>query len=422
MDTLQQAFDHILDGLPGRFFEELLLRKLRDTGIPATTTLSRKLAMHILNGNSEPFTYKSRRHHMENVTLTLDEADLNDIASKLDSFAETQLPTLLETASGPISKHLLKTLKLSWPTEAALQQNDFREFRKRLEERWGIPLSQLRMLLTIAREWCQETCNRDRSLKIDKQLDLRDILIRLLVRACQVTDEIICLLENGFADGAMARWRTLHEIGIVAAVISQHGEDLVERYVAHQAVESKRAMDKYTKSCEELGYKPMSERACKKINKAYEAAVARYGAEFKGDYGWAAAHLKKKRPTFADLEVDADRAEMRAYYQMGNDNIHAGVKSMFVRLGLLEDYTDFLGGRSNAGLMDPGQNAAHTLTQIAVLVCLSEGNLDDRVFAQVMMNLRDEIPRSFHQAHRKLRRDDRKYKRVRAQPSPDQGA
>ena len=60
-----------------------------------------------------------------------------------------------------------------------------------------------------------------------KQDKVRVLLIRL-VRACQVTDEIICLLENGFADGAMARWRTLHEIAVVAVVISQHGENLCD--------------------------------------------------------------------------------------------------------------------------------------------------------------------------------------------------
>ena len=56
-----------------------------------------------------------------------------------------------------------------------------------------------------------------------------------------MADEIICLLENGFADGAMARWRTLHEIAIVAIVLSKHGEDIAQGYLDHQAVESKRA-------------------------------------------------------------------------------------------------------------------------------------------------------------------------------------
>ncbi len=101
---------------------------------------------------------------------------------------------------------------------------------------------------------------------------------------------------------------------------------------------------------------------------------------------------------------------MRAHYQMGNDNVHAGIKSMFVRLGLLEDYTGLLAGRSNAGLTDPGQNAAHTLTQISILVCLSEPAVDDLVVADMMRMLRDEIPRSFWRADLRLRKDDKQYK------------
>lgn len=46
-----------------------------------------------------------------------------------------------------------------------------------------------------------------------------------------------------------------------------------------------------------------------------------------------------------------------------------------------------LAGRSNAGLTDPGQKAAHTLTQIAVLVC-STPKLDDLVAGNIMQMLR----------------------------------
>lgn len=239
---------------------------------------------------------------------------------------------------------------------------------------------------------------------------LKDILTRQHVRACQVTDEILCLLENGFADGAMARWRTLHEIGVVAAVISRHGENIAQRYLAHQAVESKRAMNKYLDCYRQLGYKPLPAREVKKVEKAYAAAVAKYGEAFKSEYGWAAEHLKKKRPTFTDLEAEAGRAEMRSYYQMGNDNVHAGVKSMFFRLGLPDNYEGLLAGRSNGGLMEPGQNAAHTLTQISVLVCLSGPNMDDLVVADMMRMLRHEIPRSFYAAERRLRKDDKNYR------------
>jgi hypothetical protein len=228
----------------------------------------------------------------------------------------------------------------------------------------------------------------------------------LLVRACQVTDEIACLLEDGLADGAMARWRTLHEITVVAAVISQHGEGIAERYLAHQAVESKRAMDKYLACYQKLGYKPLTQREQKKIQRNYDKAMTQYGKPFKTDYGWAAFHLKNDRPTFADLEAAAGRAGMRAHYQMGNDNIHAGIKSIFVRLGLM-DYQFLLAGRSNAGFTEPGQNAAITLTQLSVLVCMSEPNFDDLVAGAMMVTLGEEIPRLFAKADRRLRQDEK---------------
>jgi hypothetical protein len=259
------------------------------------------------------------------------------------------------------------------------------------------------MLLTIAREWCGEAHAERQETGAHSQSPLKKLMVRLMVRACQVTDEIICLLENGFADGAMARWRTLHEIGVVAAVVSKFGEDIAERYLAHQAVESKRAMSKYLGCYEQLGYGAISERTKKRIDKAYSAAIARYGASFKSDYGWAAHHLKKAHASFADLEAEAGFAKMRAHYQMGNDNVHAGVKSMYVRLGLLSDYDTLLAGRSNAGLMEPAQNAAHTLTQISVLVCLVP-KMDDLVAGNIVEMLRDEIPRSFRQADQRLRK------------------
>lgn len=407
MDTLQHLLEQEIAKVPRLHFEKLIAKKLHAQGITATKALSRELTEHLLSGCEEPFSGTAGKYARD-VTITLDKADVDEITRALDDFCENNLPKIIREAAAPISKTIHKDLHTRWASEHAQQIADSSEFRDRLEERWGKPLDQLRMLLTIAREWCQ-----DKVSKADKTLHLKTILIRLLVRACQVTDEVICLLENGFADGAMARWRTLHEIAVVASVLSRLGEDIAERYVAHQAVESMRAMNKYVNCCEHLGYKPIPAREIKKITDAYNAAIAKYGKGFKSDYGWAASHLNKDRPSFSDLEEIAGRAEMRAHYQMANDNVHAGIKSIFVRLGLLDDYTGLLAGRSNAGLIEPGQNTAHTLTQLSVLVCLSEASLDDLVFAHVMKMIRDEIPRSFANADRRLRRDDNKYKTLR---------
>lgn len=327
MDVLQQALTEALASLPELFLEKLIAKKLQDQGITGPKSLAVKLAKHALSGKTAPFRYRGKAQSGY-VSLAFQEADAEEISQKIDAFCEEQLPKVCRDVAGRMSKTILRYLKSHWAEEQALQESDLAGFRTRLEGRWGKPLGQLRMLLTMAREWGQWTLDRQRSSKSSGKAILKDILTRQHVRACQVTDEILCLLGNGFADGAMARWRTLHEIAVVAAVISRHGEDIAKRYLAHQAIESKRAMSKYLGCCQQLGYKPLPAREIMKVQKAYDAAIAKYGEEFKTDYGWAAEHLKKKRPTFADLEAEAGRAEMRSHYQMGNDNVHAGIKSM----------------------------------------------------------------------------------------------
>jgi hypothetical protein len=408
MHVLQEVLDQALANLPELFLEKVIYRKLSEQGIKPTRRLCSKLAKHILSRTGQPFEYRSK--NSRSVSLTFTEADAKEVSKGLDNFSQNHLPSVVTGLAQRTSKSVLKDLITRWPEEHALQESDLTEFRRRLEERWGTPLGQLRMLLTMVREWAESAHGHESSRRKHKDKQFREALIRLLVRGCQVTDEILCLLENGFADGAMARWRTLHEIAVVAAVISKHGAALAERYLDHQAVESNRALNKYLECYKDLGYRPLPARKQQKVIKAYDRVIAKYGPSFKNPYGWAAVHLKNPKPSFADLEKAAGRAEMRSYYQMGNDNIHAGAKSIFIRLGLLEDYTGLLSGRSNAGLTDPGQNAALSLTQLAGLVCLSEPKLDDLVVADMIRALRDEIPKSFWQADRRLQRDDKAYR------------
>lgn len=276
MDALQEGLNEALKELPALFLQHLISKKLQKQGIPASKDLSQKLAKHILSRTTKPFRYRSRKLS-GNINLAFDKADADELARGFERFEKEQLPKLLPKIAGSVSKKVLRKLTASWPDEHVRQEVDLSGFRERIEERWGKPLGQLRMLLTMSREWCEWAHNRNKSLKSGKKKQLRAILIRLLVRGCQVTDEIICLLENGFADGAMARWRTLHEIAVVAAVISHYGGSIAERYLDHQAVESKRAMDRYLACYKGLGYKPLSGREQAKIVKAYDKAIARYG-------------------------------------------------------------------------------------------------------------------------------------------------
>lgn len=50
-------------------------------------------------------------------------------------------------------------------------------------------------------------------------------------RALQMYSEIVCLVQNGFADGAYARWRSLYELSIIASFIGKYGEQVAEDYI-----------------------------------------------------------------------------------------------------------------------------------------------------------------------------------------------
>jgi len=82
------------------------------------------------------------------------------------------------------------------------------------------------------------------------------------------------------------------------------------------------------------------------------------------------------------------------------------------------DYDGLLAGRSDVGLMEPGQNAANTLTQISALVCLSEPIMDDLVVGELMQMPRNEIPRLFNRADEQLRRDDKVRRTAQNSTSP----
>jgi hypothetical protein len=406
--TLQSAFEEGLNRIPQMVLEHQLAKKLKAQGVTLPKKRLAELAERILSGEKQTHLNIARGTN-RHVQLSFDENDVEQILARVQRIYETTVPDLIPGISERMSKSVLRKLKERWPQESELQRADISAFRGRMEVRWREPLDRLRMLLTMIREWCG-TINKTQSRDPQKK-QTRKVLVRFLTRGCQVADEIICLLENGFADGAMARWRTLHEIAIVAAVIAKHGDEITARYLDHQHVESKRAMEKYIVTSPQLGYRPLAKAKQQSIRRAYDRVTGKYGKNFGADYGWAGLHLKKERPTFIDLEASVGRSHMRSHYQMGNDNVHAGVKSMYVRLGLLGDYDGLLAGRSNAGLAEPGQNTAHTLAHLACVVGLSEPIMDDNVIGEMIVNVSNEIPGSFARVERKLVKEAKSVRR-----------
>lgn len=169
MDALQQALEQAATEVPKQIFlEKLIYKKLEKQGLRTPKAISRKLARHILSGNSEPSKYSSRKYSKD-IDLAFYQADVEEIERAFERFQNEFLSKTLPRIAERIAKKTLKDLKSRWPDEYAQQEADLVGFRQRLEERWGKPLGQLRMLLTMSREWCEWAHKRNESLQRNKK-------------------------------------------------------------------------------------------------------------------------------------------------------------------------------------------------------------------------------------------------------------
>lgn len=406
MDSLQDALEEALAGAPYQFAAEAVSEKLAAKGVELTAFEREQLVHHLKAGTGDVFSLE-QSHPLESVDLSIEitEADLEAIHDRFDEFLSNRLPVLIGSLTEDLAESILPTLHASWEKELRRQNRERHSFEKRLHQRWGKAIELLRMSLTVSREFGEMVSTSLESNPDFASSCLVDVLRRLHARACQVTDEILCLLAAGFSDGAMARWRTLHEIAIVALFIKEHGEDVARRYIDHEVIESARAVRDYDECYERLGYEPMEESELEAIRLAHEKAVSDYGPAFDTPYGWAADALGIKRPILRDIEKAAGIDHLKAHYRLASHNVHANPKGVFFKLGLLDEIDVLLAGPSNVGLADPGHSAAISLLQVSVALGLIEPTLDSLVCLRIIGRLTDEIGEAFHEAHQQLQKD-----------------
>jgi hypothetical protein len=404
----------VIQGLKlGRaWLRDRLAEKLTAAGVDPKPDLLGALTDRIAGSGGEGgvFALESEDDGLPpHVTLEFTDNDVADLDAILERY-KALIPRILAEFVAKESEKLFKALRKGWIAEHALQDKERSDFVERLEERYGEGLALLRMLLTMAREIGGERRAYDRHLKKDRHL--RDVLSRLHARACQITAEIIVLIEHGFADGAMARWRTLHEISVIATVLAKGGDGLAERYTAHHKIESKKALEDYERCCEGIGYRPMPKASAKRIQRNYDAAVALYGSEFARAYGWATPFLRttgllkpREHAAFATLQQAANRTSMQSHFRMASHNVHAGPHGIYFRLGKIGYSEVLLAGASNAGLVEPGQNAAITLMQVTALLFPANPTTYDLVALRAFERAGRAVPDAFARADRKLQRD-----------------
>jgi len=88
---------------------------------------------------------------------------------------------------------------------------------------------------------------------------LLGVLMIQHANACRITGEIIHLLKGGYADGAIARWRTLFEIAVTSLVLRKHGKESAIDYIKHGQLKSIEGMEEHQKTANAMNVEPFSQ-------------------------------------------------------------------------------------------------------------------------------------------------------------------
>lgn len=305
-----------------------------------------------------------------------------------------------------------QSLKTDTPRRVEEERLIIQEFESRLQHRWLEPFYYLSITIKLVEEVGTDIIDeyiekndslQNGSYKVDESFDL---LLKIFGKAVVTGKEIITLLKSGFPDGAMSRWRSLHEYNIYFQNLTKNRDDknftenLIKKYKEYSIVERYKEINKYHKK--DKNFK-IDDEYYDIIEKEYLEVLEINGKGFDKQNAWAQSlfpnKLKKSPIYFSDLEKNVEIDHLAVYYQQANYQIHASPTGIFNSLGdLKEDGQSQYGvvfGPSNYGLSIPGQLTAISLMQLATSLLLLDSNLDRIIRITILQKFVDLVTEKF---------------------------
>ena len=295
--------------------------------------------------NHISFTEEERHYLLSRIKEETDRADSSDFFQECwDSTVEL----------------LLQTLVKGWPEQKLHEDSQLNKFRKRIERTWGTPINLFRLMLTSSRELFLDQEKSLQNSKSKRDLHLREALFGIHARALRTSTAVLVLLENGLADDAYARWRTLYELSVVGAFLSVHGEKAAERYLAHEAVVLRKQLNN---ALSWGGGEMYPKQQKREIERNYQSVISKFGKQFKNNYGWAGCFIGKNNPRFVDLEEAVKGKGIVPPYKESSLQVHGGRAGLF---GLSSNDYILAIGHSHFGLEIPLMHTSFCLMQVTI--------------------------------------------------------
>lgn len=233
------------------------------------------------------------------------------------------------------------------------------ENRNNIEDIWGKGFAIYKLYIDVSVRYSDEYLEYIKQNKRFQDRHAGEMLFTALRfingRAIHVTNEILVLLKNGYADAACARLRTLYELSVVADFLVKHGDNIAEAYI-------------------------------------------KYDGKW---YDWAKDVIpNKKRILFSDIEKKCNIKEeaivaWKEEYNVSSQILHASPQGTFARIATGGQMQEILIGPSDRGIRSPAVNAIQHLHHINCLYLGWEKDPFALVFATVLNGLKQNVFEKF---------------------------
>lgn len=326
--------------------------------------------------------------------------DLGPAVKKACDGVIRAIPALIDNLATTLADRAVEDIRNRKRSALASHRRQHEAFRQHMRKEWAAGLDALETQIGAITEIGARCAEQDNERNVRSGRRVRQVLRSLQARACQIAREILLLMENGYADGAHARWRSLHEVATVACVVAAKGERTAYRYLMHEVWEARRSAKAQLAAWPHLERDQEFVRQVQVLERDCSRLVAKYGPGFNSQNGWAAHLFGGRKPQFSEIEKLAQLEMLRPHYGLASDNVHAGAKGASYRLGLgLEaGLPVLLAGPSELGLEDPGILAARSLMLMTVTSLTYKADTERLVLARVALKLADDTMSAFQPA------------------------
>ncbi len=344
------------------------------------------------------------------------EIDTSRFAKKLEEVAngtasvdvvEPEIASLTDEAAERFASAVIEGSK-----EICQKRRDFRRgFESRLFRGWEPALCLFDAMQGLCLEFGSDF-NQRFSKRAEANHDHTFVaLTRIHGRACLTASEIGALLRSGHATGANARWRTLHELAVIALFIGQHELEVAERYIDHQVIEAYKGAKEIQEFQERLGVEGIDKQV-EDLEAQYTELQDKYGGGYTSRYGWAGGVLGNPRPNFRHIAQSIDMDFWKPYFRMASHGVHATPRGGFFDIGLPTGVEAIPAGPSHFGLTDPGKNSLISLFQVTAAllthgVMKEESDIEEKLLlvvqAKTLERLTSAGETAFFEVYKKVK-------------------